>query len=231
MSWEIKIPFQSRDQTISEALAAGVDQAIERGEDRDVTTQILLNSSGTMGELIDHLGSLDAEGQRRVLDGARKAAGLEASEDIDSRERFQRHNRALPPGRDADGRQFVGCAEPNCMARPLDEMGAPVPVTDRVWWCDRHKDQAGPDDHLPPDDLRPRFDPMTMQLLPSMAEEKRLKEEDRKREEAARERRERRERRRQESEALDAVKRRYVEQAAPINVAGFWVRPDGRIVE
>ena len=116
VTWEIRVPYQSRDQTIIEAIEAHVDQALE-GEDREVAFQLLFIARfKTMGELIDHVESLDTEGQRRVLDGARKAAGLEASEDIDSRERFERYNRALPKGRDAEGRTFQICAEPNCNA-------------------------------------------------------------------------------------------------------------------
>ena len=152
MSWEIAIPFQSRDQTIREAIEAHVDQALE-GEDRDIAFQLLLHTQARRwASWSTTIESLDTEGQRRVLDGARKAAGLEATEDIDDRERFERYNRALPKGRDAEGRSFQICAEPNCNAWPQGpEQGEPLAVADRKWWCDRHKDQAGPDDHLPPE--------------------------------------------------------------------------------
>jgi hypothetical protein len=91
MTWSIQIPYQSRDQTIADALASGVDRAIERGEDRDVVSMLLLQASEfrNMGALIDHVESLDADGRRQLLDRARKDAGLEASEDIDSRENFE----------------------------------------------------------------------------------------------------------------------------------------------
>ena len=47
MTWEIKIPFQSRDQTIREALqAAGVDQALD-GEDRETAFQLLFSMPGS----------------------------------------------------------------------------------------------------------------------------------------------------------------------------------------
>ena len=52
---------------------------------------------------------------------------------------------------------------------PLDEHGHPIPVADGRWWCDQHKAEAGPDDDLPPDDLRPRLDFVTMRPLPSSA--------------------------------------------------------------
>jgi hypothetical protein len=206
MSWEIKVPFQDRSQTITEALEANVDQALE-GEDRDIAFQLFLTTDfKTLGELIDHVESLDADGRRQLLNKKRAELGLESVEDVDAHRRFETANRNLRPGRDAEGRIFQGCHAANCHAVPLDEQGRPVPVPDRRWWCDRLKDQAGPDDHLPPDDLHPRLDLATMRLLPSKAEEERALAEDRKREEAAREREQLR---REESERLRKLEEEY----------------------
>ena len=206
MSWEIKVPFQSRDQTIPEAIKAHVDQSLE-GEDRDIAFQLLLTTQAkTMGELIDQIESLDGEGRRHLLNRKRAELGLESTEDVEAHRRFETANRNLRPGRDAEGKSFQICAEPNCNAWPQGpEQGEPLAVVDRKWWCDRHKDQAGPDDHLPPE---PKYviDFATMGLKAVGAEQERLLEEDRKREQKAHERELRR---REESERLRKLEEKY----------------------
>lgn len=97
MSWQIKIPLQSRSQTIKEALEAGVDRAVE-GEDRDVTFQLLLDPpSGvkTMGDLADHVDALDAGDRRRLLNEKRVAAGLMTVEDEEGHAAYLSANRAI----------------------------------------------------------------------------------------------------------------------------------------
>jgi hypothetical protein len=208
MSWEIRIPYQDRSQTIRDAIEAHVDQSLE-GEDRAIAFQLFLTTEfKTLGELIDHVESLDGDGRRRLLNEKRAESGLDSIEDVEGHARFEAANRALRmgPSRDEQGRRFVGCAEPSCNVWPQGPQGEPIAVLDRVWWCDRHKDQAGPDDQLPPDDLQPRIDLATMQLLPSKAEQERLIEEDRKREGAVREREKHR---REESERLWKLEEEY----------------------
>ncbi len=92
--FEIKIPYQSRGQKVSEALAAGVDRAVERGEDRDVVTSLLVQAAGfkNMGALIDHVESLDAEGRRDLLNKARAGVGLDTVEDVQAHRTFIRAN-------------------------------------------------------------------------------------------------------------------------------------------
>ena len=220
---EIQIPYQDRAQTLADAIACNVDRALD-GEERDIAFQVLFDSppSQTMGELFDRL---DADG-RDIVNKARSELGLESVEEVEAHQAFEAANRNLPPSRDAEGRIFQSCHAANCQVFPLGEHGEPVSVPDRRWWCDQHGDQAGPEDHLPPE---PEYvlDMRTMSLKAVGAERERLLEEDRQLVEKARERQERQ---RQEAEALDSVQQRYGKQGKTMNIAGFQVRPDGVVV-
>ncbi len=102
--WKINIPFRSRDETIREAIEGHVDSALEDPEESRVALQVIFDAGvdghRTMGDLLDHVAGLDADGRRQLLDRARANRDLESTEDIDSRERFEAVQRALPPGRD-----------------------------------------------------------------------------------------------------------------------------------
>ena len=95
MTWEIKIPFQDRSQTIAEVLGAGCDSALE-GEDRNIATWLLLQATGfkNVGAFIDHVEALDADGRCELLDKARTAAGLDTVEDAKGHAAFISANRA-----------------------------------------------------------------------------------------------------------------------------------------
>jgi len=82
------------------------------------------------------------------VDRAREAAGLPSISALE----FEATQRALVPSdRDEMGLKFQSCAAQGCEAVPLDSSGLPTGVVDRRWWCDQHKDQADPEDHLPPE--------------------------------------------------------------------------------
>ena len=170
MSWEIQIPHQDRSQTIGEAIRAHVDSELV-GEERDVAFQLDPPSGvETVGDLIDHVESLDSEGRRRLLDKARGAAGLETTGAVDA-------ERALALANSGTSSRLKGCAAPGCTAWPTDEVGLLTEVPDRVWWCESHRDQAGPDDHLPPE---PKYvlDLATMSEVAIGAEAERLRAEE-----------------------------------------------------
>jgi hypothetical protein len=176
----------------------------------------------------DLFEELKGNGRRRIVDAARESIGMPTVDAEEADLEFKRVNRMhVGTGRDADGLAFMGCAAENCHAYPLNEMGVPSRVPDRVWWCARHKDQAGPDDHLPPE---PDYfiDPATMALRAAPALQARLLKED---EERVRKAAEREQRRREEAKALAEVRDRYAEQAKPTNIGGWLVRPNGRIVD
>ena len=138
---EIRIPFQDRAQTVADAIACNVDRALD-GEERDIAFQLLLDSppSQTMGELFDRL---DADG-RELVNKARSELGLESVEELEAHQAFEAANRNLPPSRDAEGRIFQACHAENCNNFPTGELGEPISVPDRRWFCDQHRDQAGP---------------------------------------------------------------------------------------
>jgi hypothetical protein len=97
------------------------------------------------------VAELEGAGARELVDKARESIGMPTTAAEEADLRWERENANLPPGRDADGRCFQSCAAENCNAYPLNEMGVPTPVVDRVWWCSKHRGMAGPDDHLPPE--------------------------------------------------------------------------------
>jgi hypothetical protein len=218
MSWEIKIPYQSRDQSIREAIECQVDSALPM-DDRGVFWQIVWEvGAESMGQLIDRLESLGPAGQRKVLDKARAAVGLKSTGEVDADEEVERATEALRR-RPRPGLQH--CAAENCSALPMDEQGLFIEVSDRRWWCDRHRDQAGPDDHLPPE---PKYaiDFSTMSEVAVGEEAERLQREERELQEKADERLRVKLR---EGEAIEQVRRRYEEDGPAVNVAGWMVRP------
>jgi hypothetical protein len=227
---EIQIPHRHRDDRVLDVVDCARELGMD-GEDLAVTEAIAFDALERgllrVGDLLDHVENLGPDDRRRLLDRARLGAGLKTVEATEGESRYEMANQALRPGRDADGKLFQPCASPGCVAYPNDQ-GIPTAVRDRIWWCDRHRDQAGPEDHLPPDDLHPRLDPATMRLLPSRAEEERMRREEARLAEA---RRERDEQRRRERAELARVEQRYRENARPINIAGWRVRAGGVLVD
>jgi hypothetical protein len=228
---EVRVPFP--DPLKPEHTIADVHAAIRKtpelnDEERQVAEAIaygaLTRGTTQAAELDKELKGPDA---RRIVDEARESIGLRTIAAEEADRRWERVNANLPPGRDADGRIFQVCAAQNCNVWPMTEMGVPMKVADRVWWCDRHKDQAGPDDHLPPE-VKYVLDFATMSPRAVGAERERLLEEDRERERKAAERTRRR---REEAKALREIEDRYVEQAKPINIGGWLVDGKGRIVD
>ena len=76
-------PSPEPESGITEAIEAGVDQALE-GEDRDVAFDLLFNAGvKTIGQLLDHVESLDAAGRKALLDRTRKSAGLPTTAELE----------------------------------------------------------------------------------------------------------------------------------------------------
>ena len=228
---EIRIPFSDPiewDDSITDVIEAIRKSPELDDEERDVARAIAFTAPErgivTAAELAKELEGADA---RAVVDEARTSLDLPTLAEEDAHKEFERANANLPPGRDAEGRCLQKCAARGCVAYPLNEMGVPVPVPDRIWWCDAHKHLADPDDHLPPA-ARYRLDLSTMGLVAVGEERERLLEENRERERKAAEREQRR---REEAKALAEVESRYMEQAEPIAIAGWLVRPNGVVVD
>jgi hypothetical protein len=137
-----------------------------------------------VGDLLEELEQVGPTGRRRLVDQARQSLGMRTLGAEEADEAFKRNRATMPP---SEGPGFQVCAAENCNVYPLSELGVPIEVADRVWWCARHKDQAGPEDHLPPE---PKYawDMATMSLRAIGKERERLLEEDRERERKAAER-------------------------------------------
>jgi hypothetical protein len=231
VSPQIRIPFP--DPLEPEHTIADVHDAIRKSpeltdEERQVANAIAYGAlqRGTVRapELVKEL---EGAGARAIVDKARQSLGMNTVGEQEADEKFERENANLPPGRDGDGRCFQSCAAENCLAYPINEQGVPIPVVDRIWWCEAHKDQAGPDDHLPPE-LKYVWDMATMSMRAVGAERERLLEEDRERERKAAERSEQS---RREAEALTEVQERYEAQAEPVRIGGWLVAPGGKVVD
>jgi len=176
MSWELSIPFRDEDELVVNVVAAA-RETLEGDELRLVEALVhkaLSRGTTGAGEFFDELEQAGPDGRPQLVDEARKSIGMETIAEQQGREAFEVANEGLRnvPHREADGRTFQVCSAPNGSAYPLSEQGVPLAVADRRWWCDRHRDQAGPSDHLPPDDL-PQIDYATMRLIPSRATQER----------------------------------------------------------
>jgi hypothetical protein len=73
----------------------------------------------------------------RVLDGLRRKLGMKTSAQVD-------FEAASTRARLAAARVWQTC--PVCGCVPVNEVGVPVPVSVRRWWCEAHRDQAAPGD-------------------------------------------------------------------------------------
>jgi hypothetical protein len=171
---EIDILHRHPDQVldaeaVEDLIAAGRAEGIEPDRLRAfrglaTVARLDLGRPASAGELIGHLEASNAGERLDLVERGRALAGLDAIHSI----RFQELQRALSavPGRDERGRAIQQCAAAGCEATPSNHLGAPLPVVDAKWWCANHKQLAGPDDHLPPDDLDPRLNPTTRGQAP-----------------------------------------------------------------
>jgi hypothetical protein len=208
-TWSIKVPHRTREDTLIDVAASATSLA---DDDRRVTQHIVLEAQvagdRSAGDLLDRLGAMSREARRQVLDDAREASGLPRSEDLDRRQAFVRMQQALPPGRDRMGRAFQTCHAEGCTSHPVGAGGQWVPHPAARWFCEAHRDQAEPGD-LDPYEADGWIDFRTMQAIPGRAERKRLaaeqqrlREEDRRRNEA----------REAEAEAMRRARERYREE-------------------
>ena len=146
--WQVHVPYRSRDDSLVEV--GSMARHLE-GEDRLVARQLAMDCAidgmATAGELLDHLEASGPEQRRLLLHRARVGAGLEPIEAIEARERVK----AAQQRRSGGGiSAWQMCGGPTCNAVPLNEVGAPVAVDVRRWWCSEHAHLAAPGDMQPP---------------------------------------------------------------------------------
>jgi hypothetical protein len=165
--YRLEIPHRGRSQPL-DLEAVDCARSLENPEQRAVAREVLWSAvvdsdMTTIGELLDALA--DPAERRRIGDAGREAAGLPT---FSERERNQERARALrwPPrapapagsARDEQGRAVQQCHAEGCRAISTNADGSHRPIADRLWWCPGHRDQAGPEDHLPPPPPRVRLD-------------------------------------------------------------------------
>jgi len=171
---EIRIPFRDPGERLVSAVP-DLSHALDSEEDRAVFRALAIdtlsdNPDATAGDLVGRFEALDTADRRQLVNRARESVALPTLDELESRRRFELAQPAGPPKRDERGLALQGCHAAGCQALPLDALGLPEGVVDRRWFCDVHKHQAGPEDHLPPDDAAPRVDGH-FGLLPSRAEQ------------------------------------------------------------
>jgi hypothetical protein len=226
--WSIQIPYRHRDDDIDEVAFAA--RALPDADDRAVLTELVvsarLDGCRSAGDLLDRIAGATAVQRRRMLDDAREAIGLERSEDIDRRERFEMTQQMAARrsnGRDASGAADAGCAAEGCNAMPLGSTGLPERVTDRLWWCPAHRHLAGPDDHLPPHDVT-RIGPH-FEEIPAPSIQRRMEAED---EQRRQEEEKRRRDRHAEAEATRRARERWIEEHRDDPYVNPWSGPGWR---
>lgn len=229
MSYEIPVAYRNREQPLVDVRSELRDAPLDETDTelaREIIDQALfVEGERTVGELLDRLDRSDPERRRAVLDRARTAIGLDSIVEVERRRDLARarrgdtppppSRRAAGPPRDAQGRAWQGCGDPECRAVPT-ESGAPVPVRAVRWWCAPHACEA------PPGDLDP-WQPPALRFGPAGLEQP-LTDEDREYyaaidREREQEQRERNERRADERERLAKVEREY--RASQSRTPGF----------
>jgi hypothetical protein len=151
MSWELRIPFRDRSELLDVDAFTDLPSYLhsaDRGVVRHVLIKARLRGARTVGDLLDELAEASPERRRELLDEARVEAGLAATEEVEAQERFRQANDAarLKAGKESP---WQLCHEPSCNALPLNEVGVPVAVNARKWWCERHRHLAGEHDMEP----------------------------------------------------------------------------------
>ena len=172
MTWQINVPYRDRADTfdllsIHENTRAAIPDEREREVSRELQKGIYLRSGcRTYAEVLRALGRADASQRRRLLDRARKSAGLEPTGEVDRARATARAIRDDPPPppprgpqRDEAGKAIQECAHPDCtVISPGDGRIAPVAAV--RWWCAGHASEAAPGDlddwQEPPVRVNPR---------------------------------------------------------------------------
>jgi hypothetical protein len=230
--FEINLPYRSRQDPLDiEALNAASERL--EGDDRAVAERLIWAGMidpklQTVGDLWDRIEQASPEERRRIADEARSEAGLTTFTEIAENRRLARERRDDPPKLPTAGPTIQKC--PDCEAVSSTPEGALRPTLEKRWHCDRHRHLAEDGDLDPLESEPLRFAPGGGMALPVAEEEAAARHYERVARESRERARKRQEQNQREHEALDQVRERYVEEADPINFAGFRIRPDGRIV-
>jgi hypothetical protein len=146
---ELKLPFRDRAQD----LLSAIDDTRELdGEDREVARQLMTDAllhegKQTVGELLGDLERATREERRELVDRARSQANLPSLASVEFEAEQRRRETTAPPPRDGDGRSIQVCHADGCSTTRVDPAtGATLPVLERRWFCETHRDQASAHD-------------------------------------------------------------------------------------
>ena len=145
MSWQLRIPYRSRDEPLDARTIWQLPKLLDSDEDARVTRELLTLScragAKTVGQVVDVVESLDAADRRLYIDACRKSAGLRTATEIDDRAAL---DLAQAAGRVRGNSLLQYCA--HCDAVPLTETGTLREVKARRWHCAAHAHLAQPGD-------------------------------------------------------------------------------------
>jgi hypothetical protein len=147
--WRLHVPHRSRDDhLISVASQARVLDSDDGAVAREVAIRAQIDLGLTSADqLLDYLDRADAGERRRLLDQAREAAGLPLIDEVEAKERFEGAQQAARL-RGGQTSPYL-CHAEGCGNYPVDGFGAHAPVSIRRWYCEKHRDQARPEDLKP----------------------------------------------------------------------------------
>jgi hypothetical protein len=148
-SWSLKLPMRDPDEPLDVDAITDLPQALEAGSDRQIARELLfaarLDGIETVGQLHDMIERLSGPERRQLLDRARERVGLDTTETIDARVRVEVATRNARLAGSSESPWQI-CAEPTCREIPINDLGAPIPVDVRRWWCRAHRGQSQPAD-------------------------------------------------------------------------------------
>jgi hypothetical protein len=141
----LRIPYVSRDDPVDQKaleLANALEDPEERAVAREVLSAAHLVGMPTVGGVVGFFERLDPAERKTLLDKVRGRLGFKTSE----QRRFEAANQAGAAVAAASS-PWQSCAE--CGALPVNEVGVPIPVNVRRWWCEGHRHSAAVGDMEP----------------------------------------------------------------------------------
>jgi hypothetical protein len=147
MTWQVHIPFRSRDESLDARTIWELPKLLDSDEDARVTRELFaivrVSGAKTVGQVVDLVESLDATDRRLYLDACRKSAGFRTATEIDNRAAYERANAA---GRVRGNPLLQRCHHPDCDRVPLTSIGSLAETKARRWHWAEHAHLAEPGD-------------------------------------------------------------------------------------
>jgi hypothetical protein len=161
--WAIRIPLRSKWDTLGDLV--GNIRHLADEHDRAVALEVVAVAAMCGMRRAEHIcmayEAMTTSERHWALNRLRKRAGLPSTAEVEAHRRWQADDKAARL-RMEESSPYQVCAEPTCMAFPIDSTtGLHAPVDCRRWWCEQHRHLATAGD------LEPR--PSILRLAPSGA--------------------------------------------------------------